>query len=96
MSIQHLRSKNFRALLTHLVDLRPNNASDPKKTLYVRLQVVADQARRLMIISSAGIVMVSAIAGIVSTLAGPAAPIVVPIVGCLVIAKWAYDVYQQS
>jgi len=49
-----------------------------------------------MIISSAGIAMVGAIAGIVSALAGPAAPIVVPIVGCLVLAKWVYDVYQQS
>ncbi|KAF8805972.1 hypothetical protein BYT27DRAFT_6650089 [Phlegmacium glaucopus] len=45
---------------------------------------------------SAGIAMVGAIAGIVSVLAGPAAPIVVPIAGCLVLAKWAYDVYQQS
>jgi hypothetical protein len=53
-------------------------------------------ACRLVIISSAGIAMVGAIAGIVSALAGPAAPIVVPIAGCLVLAKWAYDVYQQS
>lgn len=49
-----------------------------------------------MVISSAGIVMVSAIAGVISALASPAAPIVVPIVGCLVVAKWVYDVYQQS
>lgn len=49
-----------------------------------------------MIISSTGLAMVGAIAGIVSSLAGPVAPIVVPIAGCLVLAKWAYDVYQQS
>lgn len=40
--------------------------------------------------------MVGAIAGIVSALAGPAAPIVVPIASCLVLAKWVYDVYKQS
>ncbi|KAF8812741.1 hypothetical protein BYT27DRAFT_7182460 [Phlegmacium glaucopus] len=44
---------------------------------------------------SAGIAMVGAIAGIVSALAGPAAPIVVPIASYLVLAKWAYDIYQQ-
>jgi len=65
-------------LVTNLVELSPNNAADPKKTL------------------SAGIAMVGAIAGVVSALAGPAAPIVVPIAGCLVLAKWVYDVYQQS
>jgi GTPase SAR1 family protein len=43
-----------------------------------------------------GLSTVGAIAGIVSVLAGPAAPIVVPIVASVVIAKWAYDVYQLS
>jgi len=40
--------------------------------------------------------MAGTIGGIVSSLGGPAAPIVIPIVGCFVLAKWAYDVYQQS
>jgi hypothetical protein len=44
--------------------------------------------------------MVGTIAGIVSVLSGPVAPIVMPIVGsiasCVVLAKWVYDVYQQS
>jgi hypothetical protein len=40
--------------------------------------------------------MASTIAGIVTTLGGPAVPIVMPIVGCFVLAKWVYDVYQQS
>ncbi|KAG1717197.1 hypothetical protein EDB19DRAFT_1821553, partial [Suillus lakei] len=43
-----------------------------------------------------GLSTVGAIAGIVAVLAGPAAPIVVPIVASVVIAKWAYDVYQLS
>lgn len=43
-----------------------------------------------------GLSTVGAIAGIVSALAGPAAPIVVPIVAGVVIAKWVYDVYQLS
>ncbi|KAG2034763.1 hypothetical protein BDR03DRAFT_1013208 [Suillus americanus] len=43
-----------------------------------------------------GLSTVGAIAGIVSVLAGPVAPIVVPIVASVVIAKWVYDVYQLS
>lgn len=43
-----------------------------------------------------GLSTVGAIAGIVSVLAGPAVPIVVPIVASAVIAKWVYDVYQLS
>lgn len=43
-----------------------------------------------------GLSTVGAIAGIVSVLAGPAAPIVVPIVAGVVIAKWVYDVYKLS
>jgi hypothetical protein len=40
--------------------------------------------------------MVGTIAGLVSALAGPVAPIVIPIAGSFVLAKWAYDVYQKS
>ena len=47
-------------------------------------------------ISSVGMSMAGTIAGIVSSLAAPAAPIVVPILGIFVAAKWVYDVYQQS
>jgi len=43
-----------------------------------------------------GMSMVGTIGGIVSTLSGPAAPIVIPIAGCFVLAKWIYDVYQKS
>ncbi|KAG2356372.1 hypothetical protein BDR07DRAFT_1492039 [Suillus spraguei] len=43
-----------------------------------------------------GLSMVGTIAGIVSTSAGPAAPIVVPIAASAVLAKWVYDVYQIS
>ncbi|KAG2105520.1 uncharacterized protein F5147DRAFT_579442, partial [Suillus discolor] len=43
-----------------------------------------------------GLSMVGTIAGIVSALAGPAAPIVVPITVGAVLAVWAYDVYQIS
>ncbi|CCM00986.1 uncharacterized protein FIBRA_03034 [Fibroporia radiculosa] len=37
-----------------------------------------------------------AIAAAVGALAGPAAPIVVPIAACAVVAVWAYEVYEQS
>ena len=47
-------------------------------------------------ISSVGMSMAGTVAGIVSALGGPAAPIVMPIVGLFVLAKWVYDVYQQS
>ncbi|KAG0691974.1 hypothetical protein DFH29DRAFT_609380 [Suillus ampliporus] len=40
--------------------------------------------------------VVASIAGIMAALAGPAAPIVVPIAAGLVIAAWVYDVYQVS
>ena len=40
--------------------------------------------------------MVGTIAGIVSALAGPAAPIVVPIAAGTVLAVWLYKVYEQS
>jgi hypothetical protein len=40
--------------------------------------------------------MVAAIAGILTALAAPAAPIVVPIAASVVLAKWIYDVYQAS
>ncbi|KAG2137874.1 uncharacterized protein EDB93DRAFT_1090977, partial [Suillus bovinus] len=43
-----------------------------------------------------GLSVVGTIVGIVSALAGPAAPIVVPIVASVVVAKWAHDVYQRS
>jgi hypothetical protein len=40
--------------------------------------------------------MVGTIAGIVSALAGPVAPIVVPIAVGAVLAVWVHDVYQIS
>ncbi|KAG1760973.1 hypothetical protein EDD22DRAFT_45321 [Suillus occidentalis] len=43
-----------------------------------------------------GLSMVGTIAGIVSALAGPAAPIVVPIAAGAVLAVWVHDVYQIS
>ncbi|OAX37671.1 hypothetical protein K503DRAFT_219392 [Rhizopogon vinicolor AM-OR11-026] len=43
-----------------------------------------------------GLSTVGAIAGIISALSGPAAPIVVPIMASMVFAKWVYDTYQLS
>ncbi|KAG1892897.1 uncharacterized protein F5891DRAFT_1068363 [Suillus fuscotomentosus] len=43
-----------------------------------------------------GLSIVGTIAGILSALAGPAAPIVVPIVASVVVAHWVYEVYQRS
>jgi hypothetical protein len=44
----------------------------------------------------ASLPLIASIAGTVGALAGPAAPIVLPIAASLVLAKWVYDVYQQS
>jgi GTP-binding protein EngB required for normal cell division len=44
----------------------------------------------------AGLSMVGIIAGIVSILVEPAAPIVVPIAASAALAKWVWDVYQTS
>lgn len=43
-----------------------------------------------------GLPLVGTIAGIMSALAGPAAPIVVPIAASIVLALWVRDVYQTS
>ncbi|KAG2125433.1 hypothetical protein DEU56DRAFT_570291 [Suillus clintonianus] len=43
-----------------------------------------------------GLPMVAAIAGIVSALSGPAAPIVVPIAAGILFAAWAREVYRTS
>ncbi|TDL22677.1 hypothetical protein BD410DRAFT_748466 [Rickenella mellea] len=45
---------------------------------------------------SAGLTMLAAIAGIVSALSGPSAPIVIPIFASLIFAKWVSDVYRRS
>jgi hypothetical protein len=47
-------------------------------------------------ISSVGMSMAGSIAGILSSHGAPAAPIVIPILGCIILAKWVYDVYQKS
>ncbi|KAG2143581.1 hypothetical protein DEU56DRAFT_242395 [Suillus clintonianus] len=52
----------------------------------------ADPSRTVAI----GLSMVGTIAGIMAALAGPAAPIVVPIAAGVVLAVWAHDVYQIS
>ncbi|KAG2139697.1 hypothetical protein DEU56DRAFT_911961 [Suillus clintonianus] len=46
--------------------------------------------------SAFGLSIVGTISGILSALAGPAAPIVVPIVASVVIANWVYEAYQRS
>ncbi|KAG1869391.1 hypothetical protein DFJ58DRAFT_742466 [Suillus subalutaceus] len=43
-----------------------------------------------------GLSIVGTIAGIASALAGPAAPIIVPIAVSVVVVKWVHEVYQQS
>jgi len=43
-----------------------------------------------------GLATVGTIAEILLALSGPVAPIVVPIVASVVLAKWVYDVYQLS
>ncbi|KAJ8582891.1 hypothetical protein M405DRAFT_829852 [Rhizopogon salebrosus TDB-379] len=53
---------------------------------------IANLNRNMMV----GLSTVAAIAGIVSALSGPAAPIVVPIAASVVLAKWVHDVYQLS
>jgi hypothetical protein len=40
--------------------------------------------------------MVGVITGILAALAGPAAPIVVPIAASVVLVKWIYEVYQAT
>ncbi|KNZ76261.1 hypothetical protein J132_11131 [Termitomyces sp. J132] len=44
----------------------------------------------------AGVSLVAGIAGIVSVLSGPVAPIVIPVAAALVMARWVYVVYQET
>ncbi|KAG8777722.1 hypothetical protein FRC15_011152 [Serendipita sp. 397] len=76
----NLKSKEFKALMSNLVDksVQGNVPTSPNKGL------------------AAGVPILAAVAAIVGALSGPAAPIVIPIVGAFVLAKWAYDVYRAS
>jgi cobalamin synthase len=71
---------------------------NPHRTLFVQLLYSVISWHSIMSSSMAGFPMVSALIGIISALSGlaVAAPIVIPIVSCFVLAKWAYDVYEQS
>lgn len=78
---EYLSSPEFKALMSNLVSNEQDaNIPNPHRTIM------------------AGIPMVSAIAGLISVFSGiaVAAPIVIPIVGCFILAKWAYDIYDQS
>lgn len=60
--------------------------------LYFTVSAQISQVSR----ANLGLSMVAALAGIVSVLSGPAAPIVIPIAGAFVFAAWAREVYAQS
>ncbi|KAG8749004.1 hypothetical protein FRC14_001769 [Serendipita sp. 396] len=76
----NLKSKEFKALMSNLVEES------------VQGKVPSSPNKGL----ATSVPILAAIAGIVGALSGPAAPIVIPIVGAFVLAKWAYDVYQAS
>jgi len=78
---QYLSSPEFQALMSNLVmNVQDTNMPDPHRAVMV------------------GVPMASALVSIISGLAGlaTAAPIVIPIVACFVLAKWVYDVYERS
>ncbi|KAG6911381.1 hypothetical protein DXG01_016478, partial [Tephrocybe rancida] len=80
----HLSSSSFKALMSNIVSGEGGEnkiQGDPGKNLAFRV---------------ASISLVAGIAGIVGAVSGPAAPIVIPIAAAFVLAKWAYDVYQQT
>ncbi|KAG6918821.1 hypothetical protein DXG01_011224 [Tephrocybe rancida] len=77
----HLSSSYFKALMSNIV------AGEGGEN-----RIQGGPARGLV----AGVSLVAGIAGIVSVLAGPAAPIVIPIAASFVLAKWVYDMYQQT
>ncbi|KAF9462743.1 hypothetical protein BDZ94DRAFT_1309441 [Collybia nuda] len=69
--------------------------SDQFKALMVDI-VEPSEARDPTKILGAGLPMLGAVAGIVSALAGPVAPIVVPILAGFVFAVWVHEVYEKS
>ncbi|KAG6853060.1 hypothetical protein C0991_007171 [Blastosporella zonata] len=77
----YLASNYFKALMSNIVAAEGDETKHPN-----------GPAKNLI----AGISLIAGIAGIVSAVSGPAAPIVIPIAASFVLAKWAYDVYQQT
>ncbi|KAG6905802.1 hypothetical protein DXG01_000669 [Tephrocybe rancida] len=76
----HLSISSFKALMSNIV------ASEGGKN-----KIQGGPAKGL----ATGISLVTGIAGIVSAISGPAVPIVIAIATSFVLAKWAYNMYQQ-
>ncbi|KAG6904527.1 hypothetical protein DXG01_009262 [Tephrocybe rancida] len=77
----NLSSSYFKALMSNIVS---GEVGENK--------IQGDPGKRLV----GGISLVAGIAGIVSALSGPVAPIVIPIAAAFVLGKWVYDMYQQT
>lgn len=78
---RYLYSTEFRTMMVNMVN-KLDSDDEP----------AADPNKRFVV----GLSMVGTIAAIVSAMAGPAAPIVVPIAAGIVLAVWVHDVYQMS
>ncbi|KAG5649887.1 hypothetical protein H0H81_001635 [Sphagnurus paluster] len=78
---KHLYSQEFREIIYKLVDTE----ATPKPDNSLSTKVL-----------SGGMSLVGALAGILSALSGPAAPIVLPIMATVVLGVWLTVVYNQS
>ncbi|KAJ8593183.1 hypothetical protein M405DRAFT_811438, partial [Rhizopogon salebrosus TDB-379] len=76
----YLSKKDFRTLVVNTVDVDVEPLATSNSTNTIKV----------------GLSVVGAIPGILTALAAPAAPIVVPIVATVFLAKWIYEVYQAS
>jgi hypothetical protein len=95
-----LYSKDFRILVVNTVDkldVGPAATTNPSNTMQAGPCVTTAGFISPIDLSKAGLSMVEATADTPKTPAGPTAPpIVAPIVVAVILAKWAYDVYQAS
>ncbi|KAJ8581727.1 hypothetical protein M405DRAFT_938120 [Rhizopogon salebrosus TDB-379] len=96
---RYLYSNDFRILVVNMVnklDVGPTATTNPSNTMQAGPCVTTAGFISPIDLSKAGLSMVEATADTPKAPAGPTAPIVAPIVVAIILAKWAYDVYQAS
>jgi hypothetical protein len=96
---QYLYSKDFRILVVNTVDkldVGPAATTNPSNTIQAGPCMTTAGFISPIDPSKAGLAMVGATADTPKAPAPTAPPIVAPIVVAVILAKWAYDVYQAS
>ncbi|KAG6826940.1 hypothetical protein H0H92_013836 [Tricholoma furcatifolium] len=89
----YLSSTSFKAMISNIVI---NGEEGNAQTGIGPNKKLCSASSQAGISRAAGVSLVAGIAGIVTSLSGPAAPIVIPIAAAFVMAKWVYDIYSET